>query len=350
MLNLSRRHSATKCGKTKRRDCTCPIWVSGSLHGKPVRKTLGVRNWDAAQRIVRDWEARIDGDSLSVKDGFERFLADCTARNLGEASLGKYRLLEKEMIAQFSARPVDGISIEDLSEYRESWKLSPISARKKIERLRTFFKFAIERGWTEKSPAILLRHPRSQQSPTLPVSDEDIQKLIEATERYASKGIYRDRTGQRIRAFLLVLRYSGVRIRDCVTLKKSSVKNGRLFLYSAKTGVPVHVPLPDFVVKELEAVGNGGEYFFWSGMGNPKSGVADWQRSLGRLGKLAGVKFHAHQLRDSFAVKLLENGVPLESVAALLGNSVKVCEKHYSPWVKVRQDRLEEAVRRAFTA
>lgn len=313
-----------------------------------MRKSLGIRNWEAAQKIVRDWEARIDGDSLSVKEGFERFLADCMARNLGEASLGKYRLLKKEMIARFGVRPVDGVSIEDLAEYRESWKLSAISARKKIERLRTFFKFALERGWTEKNPAILLRHPRSQQSPTLPVSDENIGKLVEATERYPAKGIYGDRTGKRIKAFLLVLRYSGVRIRDCVTLKKSSVKNGRLFLYSAKTGVPVHVPLPDFVIKELEGLGNGGEHFFWSGIGNVKSGVADWQRSLARLGRLAVVKFHPHQLRDSFAVKLLENGVPLESVAALLGNSVKVCEKHYSPWVKVRQDRLEEAVRRTF--
>lgn len=37
----------------------------------------------------------------------------------------------------------------------------------------------------------------------------------------------------------------------------------------------------------------------------------------------------------------------MESVAALLENSVKVCERHYPPWMKVRQDRLEEAVRAA---
>jgi hypothetical protein len=32
-------------------------------------------------------------------------------------------------------------------------------------------------------------------------------------------------------------------------------------------------------------------------------------------------------------------------VAAILGNSVKVCEKHYSAWVKSRRDRLTERVR-----
>lgn len=351
MLNLWRRHLSRcphKLRKFKR--CSCPIWVQGTLHGQWMKKSLGIRNWEAAQKIVRSWEARIEGGSVSVKEAFERFLGDCEARHLGDATLGKYRLLAREMTARFGSRPADAVSVHDLSEYRESWELAGISSQKKIERLRTFFRFCLERGWVERNPALALKTGRIRVTPTLPVPDEDFDKLVEATERFAKKGIYGVRTGERIKAFLLMLRYSGIRIRDCVTLKRSSIKNGRLFLYSAKTGVPVHLPLPDFVLAKIEKVGNGGEYFFWSGLGNPKSGVADWQRSLSRLGRTAGVKFHAHQLRDSFAVKLLEKGVPLESVAMLLGNSVKVCEKHYAPWVKVRQERLEEAVKRTFAA
>jgi site-specific recombinase XerD len=55
-------------------------------------------------------------------------------------------------------------------------------------------------------------------------------------------------------------------------------------------------------------------------------------------------------LRNSFAIGLLEKEVSLENVAVLLGNSIKIAEKHYATWVKVRQDRLEEAVRRTFSA
>jgi hypothetical protein len=46
------------------------------------------------------------------------------------------------------------------------------------------------------------------------------------------------------------------------------------------------------------------------------------------------VKFHTNQLRDSFAVDLLSNGVSLEDVATLLGNTMKIAEKNYAPWVK----------------
>ena len=54
---------------------------------------------------------------------------------------------------------------------------------------------------------------------------------------------------------------------------------------------------------------------------------------------------HPHQLRDTFAVDLLQKGVPLEEVSKLLGHeSIKTTEKYYAKWVKARQDRLDSLV------
>jgi len=58
---------------------------------------------------------------------------------------------------------------------------------------------------------------------------------------------------------------------------------------------------------------------------------------------------HSHQLRDTFSVDLLQRGVSLETVSQLLGHiSIKTTQKHYSPWVKTRQDALEAAVKETF--
>ena len=39
---------------------------------------------------------------------------------------------------------------------------------------------------------------------------------------------------------------------------------------------------------------------------------------------------------------------PLERVSVVLGHSsIKVTEKHYSPWVRARQEQLEADVRRS---
>jgi integrase len=85
--------------------------------------------------------------------------------------------------------------------------------------------------------------------------------------------------------------------------------------------------------------------------------VADWQRSFRRLFTLAGLekpdgsakRCFPHMLRDTFAVEMLLAGVPIDQVSMLLGHSsVKITEKHYSPWVKARQDQLAASVRNAW--
>jgi integrase len=53
--------------------------------------------------------------------------------------------------------------------------------------------------------------------------------------------------------------------------------------------------------------------------------------------------------RDTFAVEMLLAGVPIDQVSILLGHaSVRVTEKHYSPWVRARQDQLEKSVQAAW--
>jgi hypothetical protein len=49
------------------------------------------------------------------------------------------------------------------------------------------------------------------------------------------------------------------------------------------------------------------------------------------------------------AVELLLDGVPMERVSILLGHSsIKVTERHYSPWVQARQAQLESDLVRAW--
>lgn len=150
---------------------------------------------------------------------------------------------------------------------------------------------------------------------------------------------------------MLLLLYSGLRIRDAVTLSSARLVDGKLLIYTAKTGTPVFCPLPPFVVAELENVrALNAKHFFWSGDGKPKSCVGDWQRSLKKLFRLAGVPDgRAHRFRHTFATNLLLAGVPLDRVATLLGHTnSKITEKHYAPWIRARQEQLEADVRRVW--
>ena len=45
-------------------------------------------------------------------------------------------------------------------------------------------------------------------------------------------------------AFVLVLRYTAMRMSDVTTLRRDKITNGRLLLRTTKTGATVHLPLP----------------------------------------------------------------------------------------------------------
>jgi integrase len=220
---------------------------------------------------------------------------------------------------------------------------------KKFERLRSFFLFCENNGWSG-NPCKGLKPPKVQQNPTLPFTQEEIGKILGGCEIFGTLGRYRAANRNRVRAMVLLLRYSGLRIRDAVMLERRQIQNGRVFLRTAKTGTQVYLPLPDFVVAEMESLKQFPDRFFWNGSGKIESAVGVWERTMKRLFEIAGIEGgHCHRFRDSFSVALLEKGVSIETVAVLLGHSdIRVTQKHYAPFVQTRQALLEEAVRRTW--
>jgi integrase/recombinase XerD len=167
----------------------------------------------------------------------------------------------------------------------------------------------------------------------------------------------------RLRALTLLMRWSGLSILDAVTLDRERLtKNDdgddQIFLYRAKTNVPVYVVVPPEVAKLLRSLANSNpRYFFWSGNGDPRSAAKAFQRSYWKLFKLAEIllpdgspkRCHPHMFRDTFAVELLLAGNPIDQVSLLLGHSsVKITERHYAPFCRARQQQLTAAVKRSW--
>jgi integrase/recombinase XerD len=351
MLNLWRRHlrscpHSKKKSPRKWKNCQCPIWVQGNLHGKWLKKALTVRSWESAQKIVRAWEAGERAVTVTVKDACKRWLADCEARNLKHGSFRKYRHLARELEERFGDLPVSSVSVDDVRRMRESWDLSGTTTAKRLELARAFFSFCVASGWSPGNPAKMVRAPQAVQTPTMPFSKEEFEKILWALEVYCEKHPQSPPDTQRkLRAMILLMRYSGIRISDAVMLKNDRIKDGRLFLYQAKTGVPVYIPLPKEVRDALSACEEPSGRCFWPG-GASKTWTTEWQARMKKVFVIAGIPDgHPHRLRDTFSVELLEKGVPLETVSLLLGHkSIRTTEKHYAPWVHARQTALEKAV------
>jgi integrase/recombinase XerD len=344
-----RRHVAP-CESTDHSDprCGCPIYQEYRVGKRRFRKSLKTTNWqkalaDARQKELEGFKQKIQ--SPTIEQACDKFIQDGEARGLREPTLYKFRLLFKQL-KQFAADQglvfVSDLTVDEIRQFRASWPNKNFAARKKFENLRAFLRFCNVSGWIASNPALALKPAKTVDKQIVPITKDEFTKILNACDTYP------DKTNRiRLRAVVLVMRYTGLRIRDVVTLRKDHIKHGKLFLRTAKTGTAVFCPLPPEAIEALKAIKADGEYYFWSGTSKPKSAVGDYQRALRTLFDNAKTpRVHAHLFRHTFATELLTAGNSLETVAALLGHSsTKITEKSYSHWVKGRQEKLEEAVK-----
>jgi len=321
--------------------------------------SLKTRNWAAAAKIIHNWEAsgkigEEPPDIPTVARAVEKYLADAGSRHLAPETVRKRREFLEGKLLPFCERHgyqmLVHLDVDVLRTFRASWPYSPLSARKRLEYLRSFLRFCHDAGWVDRNPAMAVKASKVEQNPTLPFSDDEVDRILDAARKLKTFGRY----GPKIEPMVLLLRYSGLRIQDAACLERARLTDDKLFLYQQKTGMPVYCPLPPVVVGKLKEIHNEKEeYFFYDGVSQPQSMVKSWDRVFQTVFKTADPPVkggHPHRFRDTFAVSLLLKGVSIEIVSKLLGHSsITVTKRHYAPWVKARQELLETEVRRIWT-
>ena len=285
-------------------------------------------------------------------EALDAFVRDCEARKLNRSTLAKYKLLTSRLKKYALGKGIS--SLADFTpahagQFRNGWQGSPRTITKMIERLRAWGNYCVENGWILANPAKGVKPPIIKPNPTLPFSDAEVVKLLA-------------RADFRTNVFFRVLLHSGLRIIDASGLRPEKIEDGKLFLYSQKTGTPVRIPLPPDLLQDLCHLKLVGGFYFAVESSDPMNIAEYYRRRLNKVAIAAGLAhprkkgsprtkhaIHPHRFRDTFAVRLLEKGVPLETVSILLGHTdLRTTQRSYAPWVKSLQDNLEKAVAAAW--
>ena len=362
-LILWRRH-LRKCahreegrGYTK---CHCPIWCDGYLENRRLRYSMNTTNWERAERLldrVPDPRHQAPEDT-PVAGAVNFYLEDCVARELRPATVESYRRTLAHFLAFCDHErylAMQSLTLAAFTAFRSSRrgrdKESPLKSRtqrKEIECLRAFCAFAVDHGWIAQNFAKKLRPPKDVEPATLPFESYEVQKILDCCGRLSNHNAgSAGRAQLRARALVLLLLYSGLRISDAAKLERSRLDpDGRLLIRIMKTGSPLYIRLPESVVKALAALPvESAQFFFWSGRGKITTMTGSMRRTMDVLKKLTGINVHPHRFRDTFAVRLLENDVPIRTVQLLLGHtSVRTTERHYAHFVRSQQKLLDQAV------
>jgi integrase/recombinase XerD len=360
------------------RSCQCRKHFRWTQNGTQYRRQAGTRSWEEAEDRKRQLEDQLAGrtpepkpeDNVHpVSEAIDIFIQDKMVKGVTPGVIGKYTL-ELGRLQCYCERQgvftVPGIRRELLTGFCVTWEtIYPSSyTRSKVrERVRSFLRCCYEAQWLPRilaMPKIKVDEP-----PTMPLTTEEYARLLDALymatpRRWDGKKSTQGLTPTmrtRLHALIQLMRYSGLAIRDAVTLPRAEIlpdaASGlcRIVTRRQKTRTDVSVLLPPSVAKEVLSVPNDNpRYLFWTGEGGGETIAKTWaNRYIRPLFEAAGIPCDghmlSHRLRDTFAVGLLEKGTPMEEVSKMLAReSIKTTEKHYAKWVKGRQDRADAFV------
>jgi integrase/recombinase XerD len=373
-VTIFTRHSADCEHKSERAYTRCRCakhleWFDGRQH----RQSAKTRDLRVAEKQAREIESQHEAISRgeqpkikiigkSLEEAIEFFLAGkkghVTDKHLDKLKyeLGEFRKFcdGKNLMALVS------IQTEDILDWRNRLGGAQNTRAKKVFRLIGFFEFCVEMGWLSRNvaraKAITIKYDDSQDPKAL--TDEQFTQVLAAIPQVNGRTTDEQRT--KLRSLVLLMRWTGLAIKDAVTIeRKRFEKNGegfyRLFLWRAKTGNPVYCTLRNEIVEQIFSGGNkSGRYLFVDSVPTKEKEldalVKVWGTLFGKLSDAASLTdengeafaFGSHAMRHTFVYWALNNDISTEDVAMLLGDTVAIVAKHYSGWIAGRQERLTQ--------
>jgi len=220
------RHSA-ECPKRhvkSWRRCRCPKWLY--VHdGAKQRISAKTRSWERAEELaheIRDkWAGRTPKkeklsqlQGVSLEEAVNSFLKEIETQNLAEATISKQSTTLKQKLLSWARAHriflLQELDTAQLTAWRQSWTLSPMTMRNQHQRLTTFFNYCTAQGWIHRNPARLMKRIKAETRQTLPFSREQYEALLKAIDKFGSTDpkIAAIQRG-RLRAMVELLRWSG---------------------------------------------------------------------------------------------------------------------------------------------
>jgi integrase/recombinase XerD len=244
----------------------------------------------------------------------QRMIHDMQLHGLLPNTQARYVRAVRDLAGHYRQSP-DQLTEEQVRQYfvhlSQERRLAPSTLRIHLFALKFFYRWTLQRSWRLLS---LLRVPRRPRLPTV-LSPQEVQPLLAAIRQPAA------------RMSLLLMYACGLRVGEATRLRAADIDSQRMVVCvrHGKGDRDRHVPLPQRVLALLRD--------YWRAQ-RPKDWLFPAPRGTGPLPPYVARRclqaaarqarmtkaVSCHTLRHSYATHLLERGVDLRMIQALLGH------------------------------
>jgi integrase len=301
---------------------------------------------------------------MTVKAALEAWLSNRKARELAPATYRKYDYFARQLqqwCDTYGFALLTQIGVLDVDSFYASWRDNAKSKAKKLERLKQFVKFCLKRKWLTEDIAEDIAAPPGASKPAnkSPFSDDELARIFAACRRIggpvpAGPGC-RSWSGEDVADMMQLMLHTGLRISDAAAFDISeSLEGDRVFVRTHKTGTPVRVVVPDWLVEDLQRrYRTIGHRIFACGESRRVETQTDlWRRRMNKVFELAG-RFEEpptpHRFRHTFVRQMLQRGdITIVEIAELIGDTPEMVRRHYAKFVPERQASIDEKLRQGY--
>lgn len=246
-----------------------------------------------------------------------------------------------EQLAEYANKQeknlVENINTEDIKQFKEllnKRRYTNKSISRKINSIKSFFRFLQREGIVEDNPAENISHPKIKHSPPRFLSKLEYRALRDAC-----------RGDVRVAAIVELLLQTGMRISELANLHLDDIDLERnvIFIRAQKSRdarrVPINRPAGEALMAYLKTRPKSKDKSVFLTKTCKPFLVRNIRSAINRYFKMAGIKdAKVNDLRSTFIVEQLKAGTPLVYVSQLVGHKRITTTEKYLQLIEDQQE------------
>jgi integrase/recombinase XerD len=269
--------------------------------------------------------------SITLRDAQTNFVASLRQENKAYATIIAYsKDIEQliEFVGQRQKATIEAVDADDVEAFKELLKKQRYTGKsisRKINSIKSFFRFLVNQGQVSENPALVVIHPKFDQTPPRILSKLEYRALRDAC-----------RGDARMSAIVEMLLQTGMRISELAALDLTDVDlEHDVIAIQAQNSrdsrrIPLNKAAKNSLMDYLKVRPKAREKTFFLTKTCRPFLVRNIRTAIDRYFRLAGItEAKVNDLRHTFIIEQLKAGTPLVYISQLVGHKrITTTEKY----------------------
>jgi site-specific recombinase XerD len=319
-------------------------WIDYYYQGRRIRESTGTTSKKRAEKLLAKRQAEVfEGRfaftpkvSAPTFDAFaSAYLEEFSKHNKKRSSFRRDTGIVKNLTLFFSTKRLDAITpmlIEHYKNRRRESDVAPATVNRELACLKHMFTIAHRDHLVIENPVKQVRLFRVDNEITNVLSKEDEVKLLDSASPH-------------LKRIIVCALDTGMRLGEILSLtwRQVDVSRGVIRVEHTKSGKPREIPISERLRTTLGRAGVHDEPVFVGPKGVGVSSVKTAMNAALRRAGLTTKGYRFHDLRHTFATRLIEHGVDPFTVQELLGHqSITTTQRYAHPARKSKVEAIKK--------